>query len=107
MLIRWLDQVRLHSKICNPSNVRQDIRTLYVLFILSFVEPETASSVKAAFLEQHRDIFLSMFKGLRQDAYGVVRKVLEICWAGIWSDAKVKRTIKIGLFNEMTLSQVF
>ncbi|KII96154.1 hypothetical protein PLICRDRAFT_151289 [Plicaturopsis crispa FD-325 SS-3] len=86
--------------------VRPDIRTLYVLFILSFVEPETTSSVKAAFLEQHRDIFLSMFKGLRQDAYGVVRKVLEICWAGIWSDAKVKRTIKIGLFNEMTLSQI-
>ena len=28
---------------------------------------------------------------------------MEVCWEGIWSDNKIKRTLKIGLFNEATL----
>lgn len=27
-------------------------------------------------------------------------------WAGLWSDLKVKRTLKIGLFNEVTIGHV-
>jgi nucleolar pre-ribosomal-associated protein 1 len=90
-------------KVCS-SHV--DIRTLYVVFILSFVETDNSASIKAEFLEQHRDVFLSIFKGLFQDSYAVVSKVLEVCWAGIWSDLKLKRTLKISLFNELTLSHV-
>ncbi|KAH9931396.1 ribosome 60S biogenesis N-terminal-domain-containing protein [Amylocystis lapponica] len=85
---------------------RPDIRTLYVLFILSFVDKSTSSSVKSAFLEQRRDVFTSIFKGLFQDSYSLVRKVLEVCWTGIWSDSKLRRTTKINLFNEPTLVQL-
>ncbi|KAG2356040.1 ribosome 60S biogenesis N-terminal-domain-containing protein [Suillus spraguei] len=85
---------------------RPDIRTYYVFFILSFVDPETSSLVKTTFLEQQRDIFLSIFKGLSQDSYLVVRKVLEVCWVGLWSDPKVKRTVKIGLFAEVTIGHL-
>ncbi|RDX51579.1 hypothetical protein OH76DRAFT_1554958 [Lentinus brumalis] len=85
---------------------RPDIRTLYLLFVLSFVDTTSASSVKVAFLEQHRDAFTSIFKGLWQDPYSVVRRVLEVCWSGLWSDPKLKRTLKIQVFNESTLSQL-
>ncbi|OBZ71823.1 Uncharacterized protein C14G10.02 [Grifola frondosa] len=85
---------------------RPDIRTLYILFVLSFVQSSTPSIVKATFLEQRRDAFTAIFKGLSQDSYSVVRKVLEVCWTGIWSDPKLKRTLKIAIFNEVTLSQL-
>ncbi|KAF9040788.1 ribosome 60S biogenesis N-terminal-domain-containing protein [Panaeolus papilionaceus] len=85
---------------------RPDIRTLYILLLLSFVDSNSASQVKTAFLEQHRDSFLAIFKGLMQDHYNMARSILEVCWTGIWSDVKVKRTIKIGLFNETTLGHL-
>ncbi|KAG1791586.1 ribosome 60S biogenesis N-terminal-domain-containing protein [Suillus plorans] len=85
---------------------RPDIRTYYVFFILSFIDPETSSLVKSTFLEQQRDVFLSIFKGLSQDSYLVIRKVLEVCWVGLWSDPKVKRTMKIGLFAEITIGHL-
>ncbi|KAG6375258.1 ribosome 60S biogenesis N-terminal-domain-containing protein [Boletus reticuloceps] len=86
--------------------VRPDIRTYYVLFILSMVDQDTAPSIKAAFLEQRREVFMSIFKGFVQDHHTVVQKVLQICWEGIWSDPKIKRTTKLGLFNEVTISHL-
>lgn len=83
-----------------------DIRTLYILFLLSFIDTSTVTSVKAAFLEQRRDHLVSIFKGLPTDSYAVIRRVLEVCWVGIWLDPKVKRTLKVGLFHESTLSHV-
>ncbi|KAJ7109702.1 ribosome 60S biogenesis N-terminal-domain-containing protein [Mycena crocata] len=85
---------------------KPDIRTLYVLFCLSFVDQETPIQLKTMFLEQHRDTIFSIFRGLFQDPFVVIRKVLEICWAGIWLDPKIKRTLKIGLFSEMTVAQL-
>ncbi|KAF9224544.1 hypothetical protein BS17DRAFT_780022 [Gyrodon lividus] len=85
---------------------RPDIRTYYVLFILSLVDKDTASSVKAAFLEQRREVFMSIFKGLSQDQYSVIQKVLQVCWEGLWSDPKIKKTTKVGLFNEVTISHL-
>lgn len=85
---------------------RTDIRTLYVQLILSFVDQDTSITVKSAFLERHREIFLSIFKGIVQDPYLLIHKILEVCWAGIWSDPKIKKTLKIGLFNESTIFHV-
>ncbi|GLB33183.1 hypothetical protein LshimejAT787_0100680 [Lyophyllum shimeji] len=66
---------------------KPDIRTFYILFMLSFVAP-------------------TLLRKSRRHPYPVVRKVLEVCWTGIWSDPKVKRTLKIGLFNEITISHL-
>ncbi|KAJ6508841.1 ribosome 60S biogenesis N-terminal-domain-containing protein [Mycena sanguinolenta] len=85
---------------------KPDIRTLYILFCLSFVDQDNSSQLKTIFLEQHRDAFFSIFRGLAQDPFLVIRKVLEICWTGIWLDPKLKRTLKIGLFNEITVAQL-
>lgn len=85
---------------------REDIRTYYVLFVLSMVDRDTPSSIKAAFLEQRREVFMSIFKGLVQDQYTAIQKVLQVCWEGVWSDPKIKRTTKLGVFNEVTISHV-
>ncbi|KAL4075510.1 ribosome 60S biogenesis N-terminal-domain-containing protein [Scleroderma citrinum] len=85
---------------------KPDIRTLYLLFILSFVDRETLSSVKGPFLEQRREAFVAIFKGLYQDPYLVIQKVLQVCWEGLWLDQKIKRTLKIGIFGEATISHL-
>ncbi|KAF8505077.1 ribosome 60S biogenesis N-terminal-domain-containing protein, partial [Hysterangium stoloniferum] len=81
-----------------------DIRTLFINFILSFLSASTPTPLKLSLLEQHRDVFLMIFKGIGQDSYLVVRHILEVCWEGIWCDNKMKRTLKVGIFNERTLN---
>lgn len=83
-----------------------DARTLYVYFILSFLSKTTPTPIKLSFLEQHRDVFLLLFKGISQDPYAVARHILEVCWEGVWGDPKIKRTLKIGLFNESTFNHL-
>lgn len=79
---------------------RSDIRTHYDFF-LSFIDPKTSSLVKSTSLEQQRDIPVYLL-GLSQDLYLVIRKVLEVCWVGLWSHPKVKWPAKIGPFSEIT-----
>ena len=69
-------------------------------------DQDTATSIKGAFLEQRREVFSSIFKGLILDHYTIVQKVLQVCWDGIWLDPKIKRTAKLGLFSEVTVSHV-
>jgi nucleolar pre-ribosomal-associated protein 1 len=49
---------------------------------------------------------MGIFKGLNQDSYPVVERVLQVCWEGLWLDQKVKQTLKIGLFGEPTIAHV-
>jgi nucleolar pre-ribosomal-associated protein 1 len=70
------------------------------------VDADNATQIKTTFIEQHRDAFVAIFKGIGQDHYSLARRILEVCWTGIWSDAKLKRTLKIGLFNEVTIGHV-
>jgi nucleolar pre-ribosomal-associated protein 1 len=73
---------------------------------MSFVNTTTPHSVKSLFVEQCRDHFGGIFKGLVQDPYALVRRVLEVCWEGIWSDQRIKRTSKVALFGEQNLIYV-
>ena len=70
------------------------------------MDADNATQIKTTFIEQHRDAFVAIFKGIGQDHYSLARRILEVCWTGIWSDAKLKRTLKIGLFNEVTIGHV-
>lgn len=99
MLIPVVPQLRFHDH-------HTDIRTLYVFFVLSFVDVTSPTSLKAMFLEQRKESLAAVFKGLNQDPYSVVRLVLEKLWGGLWSDTKLKKTLKISLFNETVLSHV-
>jgi nucleolar pre-ribosomal-associated protein 1 len=84
---------------------RPDIRTLCLQFILSFIS-SPSSYVKSTLLEQHREIALVLFKRIYALPYAVVKLVLELLWTELWQDKKVKRTLKVGLFNEATINLV-
>lgn len=84
----------------------KDIRTLAMMIILSFFSPHSSPQVKSVMLEQHRDVILSIFKGLSSDSYSVIRHTLEVLWSNLWQDHKVKRTLKIGAFGETTIQHV-
>ncbi|CCA67773.1 hypothetical protein PIIN_01597 [Serendipita indica DSM 11827] len=86
--------------------IKPDIRTLYIMFLLSFVRSSVAPTIKATFLETQREIFLAIFKRISEDPYPLVKTILEVSWEGIWRDNKIKRTVKIGLFGEQVLSQL-
>ena len=87
--------------------IKPDIRTLYITFILKFIQPtSTLHFIKSTFLESHREIFLAIFKRLHEDPYPLVRTVLEASWEGIWQDNRLKKTLRIGLFGEKTLALV-
>ncbi|KIL65208.1 hypothetical protein M378DRAFT_162474 [Amanita muscaria Koide BX008] len=105
-LPKFLNMRRKDKSNENDPFAKPDIRTLYVSFLLSFIQSDSSLQVKTTFLEQHRDAFLAMFKGLHQDAYGLVRRVLELSWSGMWSDLRVKKTLKIFLFNETAIGHL-
>ncbi|KAG1758265.1 hypothetical protein EDD22DRAFT_911412 [Suillus occidentalis] len=54
--------------------------------------------MKSTFLEQQRDIPVYL-RGLSQDPYLVIRKVLEVCWVVLCSHPKVTWTAKIHLLK--------
>ncbi|KAF8905722.1 ribosome 60S biogenesis N-terminal-domain-containing protein [Gymnopilus junonius] len=83
--------------------IRPDIRTLYILLLLSFLSPSTPSPIKSLFLEHHRPAFIAIFKGLAGDHYALVRRVLETCWTGVWCDPRVKRSVGVAVFGEGVL----
>ncbi|KAL5508633.1 hypothetical protein ACEPAH_6252 [Sanghuangporus vaninii] len=83
---------------------KPDIRTLCLQFICSFLS--SSSHIKSMFLEQYRDIFLSIFKGLDNDTYPVVQYILEILWTNIWQDQKLRKTLKVTLFGEKTMQHL-
>ncbi|KAG9026256.1 hypothetical protein FRB95_009056 [Tulasnella sp. JGI-2019a] len=84
---------------------RQDIRTAYISLILSFVDRNTASSVKLAFLE-NRLTFSSVFTDISQDSLEVLKRTLHVAWEGIWGDTALPLKLKVGLFMEKTLQDI-
>ncbi|KZT38705.1 hypothetical protein SISSUDRAFT_1061745 [Sistotremastrum suecicum HHB10207 ss-3] len=97
---------KVANRILTEGLPKPDIRTLYIKFILSFVSPSSSTSIKSSLLEHHSDALSAIFKGLMEDPYDVARWILESCWEGIWMDAKLKRTLKLGAFHNNVLLQI-
>jgi nucleolar pre-ribosomal-associated protein 1 len=111
-LSKLLQMRRKNSSTFNPL-VKPDIRTAYTLFLLSFVLPSTSTSTsssnsqtKTAFLQQHSLHFTSIFKSLHQDHPILIRRVLEVCWEGVWCDVRVSRSLKVSVFTGTGASAV-
>jgi nucleolar pre-ribosomal-associated protein 1 len=83
-----------------------DIRTLTLMYILSFISTDSLPSLKIHFLTNHSATFSSIFKELFNDSYDVVRFVLETCWTSIWADVRISRSLKISVFSENTVAHV-
>lgn len=86
---------------------RPDIRTLWVLFLLSFLRTpsggSTAPALRIAALGLGKDYYPAILKGLGQDPAPVVAHILLGLHDGILSDeasAKLPRSSIVSLFNE-------
>ncbi|KAF8331396.1 ribosome 60S biogenesis N-terminal-domain-containing protein [Cantharellus anzutake] len=83
-----------------------DPRTSFILFMLTFLTPETRTSTKGVFLLRHQEIFAQIFEGLHEDPYEVVQKVLEVAWEGIWRDVELSKHFKLQAFGREVLLQI-
>ncbi|PWN48866.1 hypothetical protein IE53DRAFT_388932 [Violaceomyces palustris] len=79
---------------------RPDIRTLYILFLLSFLSQTYSTSLKISMLELGREFLPNTLKGLVQDPADVVEHVLVVLHEDLVRDEKVPRSKKVGFWNE-------
>lgn len=79
---------------------RPDIRTLYMLFLLSFLTQTHSHSLKIAVLDLGREHCPSLVKNLVRDPPEVVQHVLVTLHAGLLQDERVPRAKKVTFFNE-------
>ncbi|GBC41626.2 ribosome 60S biogenesis N-terminal-domain-containing protein [Rhizophagus irregularis DAOM 181602=DAOM 197198] len=82
-------------------HVQNDIRTLYVRFILSFFVHGDAK-IKSNILEI-KDFVSSIFKGLSNDSYEFVDEVFRKVYNYIILDNDINRKIKLSFFNNTWL----
>ncbi|KAH6899471.1 ribosome 60S biogenesis N-terminal-domain-containing protein [Coprinopsis sp. MPI-PUGE-AT-0042] len=86
---------------------RSDIRTAFILFLVSFLssgaDSRVNSQTKIAFLSTPASLstLLSLFKTLHSDHADVIKRVLEVCWEGVWCDIRVSRSLKVGAFGDL------
>ncbi|KAJ1327196.1 hypothetical protein BSLG_010538 [Batrachochytrium salamandrivorans] len=81
-----------------------DIRTLLIKFILSFVISGDAS-VKKSLLEI-KNLFTSLFAGIRNDSFDTVQFILSTIQKNVVDDPYLPRTVKIGFFPRYVLEQL-
>ncbi|KAG2014276.1 hypothetical protein CC2G_011109 [Coprinopsis cinerea AmutBmut pab1-1] len=87
--------------------VKPDIRTAYIVFLLSFlsnsVDSRVSSQTKTTFLSTpaSASAFHPIFKTLHSDHATVIKRVLEVAWEGAWCDIRISRTLKIGVFGDL------
>ncbi|KAK9722923.1 hypothetical protein K7432_002308 [Basidiobolus ranarum] len=83
---------------------QKDVRTLYMKFILSFLECGD-SKMKSEVLEI-KDFVSSLFKGLHRDSYEVAEYVLDVFEKHIITDGDVKRSTITNFMNQYILEQL-
>ncbi|KAH6873670.1 hypothetical protein BKA70DRAFT_1450134 [Coprinopsis sp. MPI-PUGE-AT-0042] len=82
-------------------------RTAFILFLVSFLssgaDSRVNSQTKIAFLSTPASLstLLSLFKTLHSDHADVIKRVLEVCWEGVWCDIRVSRSLKVGAFGDL------
>ncbi|KAJ3158556.1 hypothetical protein HDU86_002781 [Geranomyces michiganensis] len=80
-----------------------DIRSLYVQFLLAFLKNGNGM-IKKVMLET-KDLLSSIFKGLIEDSYETVDRVLSAFKDHVVDDPNLARTVKITFFNQYILEQ--
>ncbi|KAI9205645.1 ribosome 60S biogenesis N-terminal-domain-containing protein [Polychytrium aggregatum] len=89
-----------------PSDARsmEDVRSLYVRFILAFLVHGDVN-VKKSCLEM-KDFVSSVFKGMAEDSYELVEYILSVHKKHVVDDANLNRTVKIAFYNNYILEQI-
>ncbi|CDR98544.1 hypothetical protein [Sporisorium scitamineum] len=79
---------------------RPDIRTLYILFLLSFLQQSYSHTLKLRLLDLGRDFLPGILKGLPQDPPDVVQTILLHLHDDLVKDTKIPRSKKVEFWNE-------
>ena len=79
---------------------RPDIRTLYILFLLSFLQKSYSHTLKLRLLDLGRDFLPGILKGLPQDPPDDVQTVLLHLHEDLVKDQKIPRSKKVEFWNE-------
>ncbi|GAC93665.1 hypothetical protein PHSY_001230 [Pseudozyma hubeiensis SY62] len=79
---------------------RPDIRTLYILFLLSFLQQGYSHTLKLRLLDLGRDFLPAILKGLPQDPPDVVQTILLHLHEDLVKDTKIPRSKKVEFWNE-------
>lgn len=79
---------------------RPDIRTLYILFLLSFLQQGYSHTLKLRLLDLGRDFLPAILKGLAQDPPDVVQTILLHLHEDLVKDTKIPRSKKVEFWNE-------
>ncbi|EST09588.1 Nucleolar pre-ribosomal-associated protein 1, N-terminal [Kalmanozyma brasiliensis GHG001] len=79
---------------------RPDIRTLYILFLLSFLQQSYSHTLKLRLLDLGRDFLPAILKGLPQDPPDVVQIILLHLHEDLIKDQKIPRSKKVEFWNE-------
>ncbi|KAJ3019834.1 hypothetical protein HKX48_001709 [Thoreauomyces humboldtii] len=82
----------------------EDIRSLYIRFLLSFLEQ--GDGVVKKFMLETKDLLGAIFKGMSEDSYEEVDYILSTLKRTVVDDASLKRTTKIAFFNNYVLEQI-
>ncbi len=79
---------------------RPDIRTLYILFLLAFLQQSYSHTLKLRLLDLGRDFLPGILKGLPQDPPDVVQTILLHLHEDLVKDQKIPRARKVDFWNE-------
>ncbi|TKY84642.1 hypothetical protein EX895_006544 [Sporisorium graminicola] len=79
---------------------RPDIRTLYILFLLSFLQQSYSHTLKLRLLDLGRDFLPAILKGLPQDPPDVVQTILLHLHDDLVNDTRIPRSKKVEFWNE-------
>ncbi|KAJ3092571.1 hypothetical protein HK102_005609 [Quaeritorhiza haematococci] len=88
----------------NPGSSRkpkEDVRTLYIRFILSFLAHGDANSKKSAL--EMKDFVSGIFKGIGSDPYELVKEILNVIRSNVINDNALNRTAKVAFFHNNSI----
>ncbi|KAJ3148549.1 hypothetical protein HDU89_004646 [Geranomyces variabilis] len=96
--------ITIRQKASAKARHSDDIRSLYVQFLLAFLENGDAV-IKKVMLET-KDLLSAIFKGLIEDSFETVARVLSTFKKYVVDDSNLARTLKISFFNHYILEQI-
>ncbi|SNX86060.1 related to URB1 - nucleolar protein required for the normal accumulation of 25S and 5.8S rRNAs [Melanopsichium pennsylvanicum] len=99
--INWKSKTSKKAHAAQDVSLRRpDIRTLYILFLLSFLQQSYSLTLKLRLLDLGKEFLPGILKGLPQDPPDVVQTVLLHLHEDLVKDQKIPRSKKVEFWNE-------
>ena len=102
------DQLKANEPAVHAPKVlrdRDDVRSLYIRFILAFISNAPTTDTKTTLLTT-KDFVSGIFKTLDQDSHALISNVLLVMQTHVISDSALTKSVKIGLFNNYVLESL-